>query len=129
MLRQVWVDEHSGSGDVWVLFFKADEANACQSALNGRWVAGQQITAELTNAAAMEAQRREGARALRQGDREHGHKGHERRPSGPETGRQLRDQVQRMQEAMEKLREDVKASGQVKKASDQVAAAVVRVRH
>ena len=116
LLRQVCVDEHSGSGDVCVLFFKADEAQACQRALNGRWVAGQQITAELTNyAAAMEAQRRE-----------HGHKGHERRPSGPETGRQLRDQVQRMQEEMEKLREDVKASGQVKKASDQVAVAVVR---
>ena len=63
----------------------------------------------------MEAQRREGARALRQGDREHGHKGHERRPNGPETGRQLRDQFQqRMQEDMEKLREDVsEASGQV----------------
>ena len=95
-LRQVWVDEQSG-GDACVLFFHAHEAQACQTALNGRWVAGQQITVELTNyAAAMEAQRREEA-------------------SGPETGRQLRDQFQqRMQEDMEKLREDVsEASGQV----------------
>ena len=38
-LRQVWVDEQSG-GDACVLFFHAHEAQACQTALNGRWVAG-----------------------------------------------------------------------------------------
>ena len=54
-LVTVWPDEQSRSGDVWVRFTDSASAADCQRALNGRWVAGQQIIAGFVSEAAWSA--------------------------------------------------------------------------
>jgi len=54
-VSQVWADQSSNRGDVWVRFSDIGSAQNCQRALDRRWFAGQQIIAEFTNEAAWAA--------------------------------------------------------------------------
>jgi len=45
-VHQVWVDQKSSTGQVWVKFATVIAAQAARTSLNGRWFAGQQIMAE-----------------------------------------------------------------------------------
>lgn len=47
-VTQVWPDQASSRGDVWVRFIDVTSSANCQRALDRRWFAGQQIIAEFT---------------------------------------------------------------------------------
>lgn len=52
-VMSVWVDRASDRGDVWVQFLDAQSASNCRTALDGRWFAGIQVSAEFSSEVAL----------------------------------------------------------------------------